>query len=490
MLSDPGNLRARKLSGGDGARNSSTGTTIDKLSSTSSGSAAHKLQELQPRSHGGLGCGEACRSPPRRGTAAARVDASPCTESSGKIWNSCCSLVSHFPSSSLSDSIQSTAERQLIMPTAQNSSKHVRKRKIADLSEEQRERKRNTDRQAQQAYRERTKAQIQELEDEVESMRQNSAENEEIWRAENARLREKNRHLTLRLEQIQRLANGRLETLPETSGATKASPRAHQKSTPRAFNPQSPESPGSMVIVLDGDTTPQSPKNDLHSDIPLLGAEDTENVPEAQMLAAGDGVVEEDADASLRPASLVHQGAARDAFEPTTAIASSHADDPCGTHTQDVVMSSYETIPTDHLAATPGHEQWLHQSSLSAHTMSPAFAQPSPQYRRKVHEVVCEHFRTCPFDHILLDLVDARKVLLASGSMLDEVIGPAQADIAGLFQASKLVKSHQISRVLVEMMHTFAHVSLPERAAFMYKIHKTLRVCMPRFERSLLSYLL
>src|ERR1700761_1541840 len=99
------------------------------------------------------------------------------------------------------------------MPTTtSNSSKHVRRRKIADLSEEQRERKRNTDRQAQQAFRERTKAQIQDLEDEIETMRRHSAESEAAWRSETMRLRERVRRLTYRLEQIKRLTTGRFDT--------------------------------------------------------------------------------------------------------------------------------------------------------------------------------------------------------------------------------------------------------------------------------------
>ena len=378
----------------------------------------------------------------------------------------------------------------LIMATTQNSSKHVRRRKVADLNEEQRERKRNTDRQAQQAFRERTKAQIQDLEDELESMRQHSTENEEIWRAENARLRDKVRQLTRRLEHIQRLANGRLDSQPEASSPARTSPKDPQRTIPRPSDQQGSASPESTIVVREAISPAQSLNHDLRDSIePLLAPPETANNAKSQMLVADDGLGHDIIEDSLRNATSTHQEPTGNPFGSATAPTIPHMGNPSGEHGQDVLMSSYETISADRIASTPSHDLWMHQASSSAHTMSPPFVQHSPQYRREVHEVVCEHFRTCPFDHILLDLVDARRALLSSGSRLEEAIGPAQADVAGLFQASKLLKSHQISRILVEMMHTFAHVNLPERAAFMYKIHKTLRVRMAQVRRESLTCL-
>lgn len=37
-------------------------------------------------------------------------------------------------------------------------------------------------------------------------------------------------------------------------------------------------------------------------------------------------------------------------------------------------------------------------------------------------------------------------------------------------------REHPVSRVLVEVLHTFPHVKLPEKLAFMYLMHGTMRV--------------
>lgn len=374
--------------------------------------------------------------------------------------------------------------------THSNSSKHVRKRKIADLNEEQRERKRNTDRQAQQAFRERTKAQIQDLEDEVETMRQNSVENEEIWRAENARLREKVRQLSHRLEQIQRLANTRLDVCPESSKPTNPNPQLPQKATQGLVGGRSTGSPGSIIIVDEVDSSPQPLNPDLREAIEeVQGTGGNEYDEEHQMLARSDILGHEASGTSPHLPTTTHQKVIRHPFDAAAETPNSQNNESFAENTRDVLMTSYDNPSAEHVAATPSLDQWLPPGSHSAHTKSAAFVQHSPTYRREVHEVVCEHFRTCPFDHILLNLVDARKLMLSSGSALEDALGPAQADISGLFQSSKLPTSHQISRVLVEMMHTFAHVNLPERAAFMYKIHKTLRVSMLRYHRYRLTRL-
>lgn len=359
------------------------------------------------------------------------------------------------------------------MPTtSSNSSKHVRRRKIADLSEEQRERKRNTDRQAQQAFRERTKSQIQDLEDEIETMRRNAAESEDAWRTENVRLRERVRQLTHRLEQIKRLTTGQLDlgfgdTDPIMAGAEVAEPDRRTR--------QTSDSPGSMIVVGGVAPSPQHAKHDL--------LWETEPLKETTGTIQNDRVSPRKGSSHTGPGPsglLPHANPSMpsNALESPTAL-HSQDDAALGSEiSQDVLMSSYDVILSpDHASVTQSLHQWLPHPSMSAHSTSPGMMDHSLQYRREIHEVLCEHPRpTCPFDHILLDLINARKLILSDGSSIDEAIGPSQADIAGLFDSQKVQLSHPISRILVEMMHTFGHVNLPERAAFMYKIHKTLRV--------------
>lgn len=364
------------------------------------------------------------------------------------------------------------------MPTASsNSSKHVRRRKIADLNEEQRERKRNTDRQAQQAFRERTKAQIQDLEDEIETMRRNAVESEDAWRSENTRLRERVRQLTQRLEQIKRLTTGQLDSGFDVTDHVMAGAQTAQTGV-EAPGKQSSDSPGSITVVRGVVPSSRTSEHGLPDENePSKDTGSNARTGESRTPSAGNaaqaspeimgGVIPIASPGLLNnvlesPATLRSQGGAA-----LTSVAS-----------HDVLVESYDMVPSpDHAAVPPSLHQWLAHPSMSAHHTSPGMSDHSLQYGRQVQEVVCKHpYRTCPFDHILLDLVHSRKLILAGGSSVNEAIGPAQADIAGLFDSQKLQRSHPISQILVEMMQTFAHVNLPERAAFMYKIHKTLRV--------------
>ena len=364
------------------------------------------------------------------------------------------------------------------MPTTStNSSKHVRRRNIADLSEEQRQRKRNTDRQAQQAFRQRTKAQIQDLEDEIETMRRNAAESEDAWRSENTRLRKRVRQLTDRLEQIKRLTTGQLDSGFDDTDQLMAGTQIAQTAA-QVSGRQRSDSPGSIIVVAGVVPSPRHSDHGLQDENePLKDTGSNARNSESRPLSA-DRAGQEVSEITAGVIPTASLGLLNNGLESLAALHSQDGAALASEAPHDVLMGPYDMVLSpDHAAVTPSLHQWLPHPSMSARSTSPRMIDHSLRYRRKVQEVVCEHpYRTCPFDHILLDLVDARKLILSGGSSVDEAIGPAQADFAGLFHAQKVQRSHPISRILVEMMQTFAHVNLPERAAFMYKIHKTLRV--------------
>ncbi|KAK5062650.1 hypothetical protein LTR84_004723 [Exophiala bonariae] len=354
-----------------------------------------------------------------------------------------------------------------------NSTKHARRRKIADLSEEQRERKRNTDRQAQQAFRERMKVQIQDLEEEVESMRRNATENDRAWKAENDRLRNQVRRLNAQLEQVRAMASRDYQPVLDldndhSMGNSEDSEHRAQPDDSSA----GAGSPDSTIEVRTGNPEPLSQGDDqpLHPELDL------------QPTNAG---LEEDSCGmtAIKPTSgtsgrvLIDHGASEvmpnDVRDNIVTIDPNLQID----NTSDILLGAcHGTTPVGLRGPSLPLTPWMLEPSASSHSMSPRSPGTGVHLRREVHDFVCQHERTCPFDHILVNLLDAQRLLLANGSPLDDAVGPLQADVAGLFYPEKAYRSHPLSRVLVEMMQTFAHVELPERAAFMYKIHKTMRV--------------
>lgn len=81
-----------------------------------------------------------------------------------------------------------------------------RSRTISNLSQQQLQHKRDLDRKAQRALRQRTKSRIQELSDDIARLKASSSERETAMIDELQALREQNRQLKMRLEHISRLA--------------------------------------------------------------------------------------------------------------------------------------------------------------------------------------------------------------------------------------------------------------------------------------------
>lgn len=81
-----------------------------------------------------------------------------------------------------------------------------RSRTISNLSQQQLQHKRDLDRKAQRALRQRTKSRIQELSDDITRLKASSSEREAAMIDELQAVREQNRQLKMRLEHISRLA--------------------------------------------------------------------------------------------------------------------------------------------------------------------------------------------------------------------------------------------------------------------------------------------
>ncbi|KAJ8116180.1 hypothetical protein OPT61_g2333 [Boeremia exigua] len=101
-----------------------------------------------------------------------------------------------------------------------------------------------------------------------------------------------------------------------------------------------------------------------------------------------------------------------------------------------------------------------------------------------VHSIRPPHLPpACPLDRLLLNLLQSRMEMIAQGSSLDAVLGPVKGIVTGFLDQSLATAVHPISRIVCEILSTFPNVALPERMGMFYKMHLTLRwQISPTFE--------
>lgn len=74
---------------------------------------------------------------------------------------------------------------------------------------------------------------------------------------------------------------------------------------------------------------------------------------------------------------------------------------------------------------------------------------------------------TCPLDSLLLDFLQERRQRAAEGFSTQDIIGPRYPSVSSLLNPLK--ESHPLSKVFIEILHTFPSISqLPERVATLY----------------------
>lgn len=96
-----------------------------------------------------------------------------------------------------------------------------------------------------------------------------------------------------------------------------------------------------------------------------------------------------------------------------------------------------------------------------------------------VWQVLPKHLpATCPLDQILLDFLNSRRAMAASSTTIESLLGPEQPSIKAMLNPELATMVHPLSRVMSEVLSTFAHVKLPEKIAFMYLMHGTMRVSL------------
>jgi hypothetical protein len=133
----------------------------------------------------------------------------------------------------------------------------------------------------------------------------------------------------------------------------------------------------------------------------------------------------------------------------------------------------------EYLDGTARNEQVLSTPSTAAVAPLSEFlpiTPPASHCQIAIWNILPKHLSaTCPLDHILLDFLSSRRLLVARGESTASVVGPPQPAISGLLNLDQITR-HPISRVMVDIVATFNDVNIQEKLGFLYLMHSTMRV--------------
>ncbi|KAM5352826.1 hypothetical protein ACJ41O_005548 [Fusarium nematophilum] len=82
---------------------------------------------------------------------------------------------------------------------------------------------------------------------------------------------------------------------------------------------------------------------------------------------------------------------------------------------------------------------------------------------------------TCPLDQILLDFLSSRREMVSNGAMVDSVIGPQKPAVRGLVDTEQGDSVHPVSGIMSRVLSTFPSVQLAEKLAFFFLMCHTMR---------------
>ncbi|KAL6407693.1 hypothetical protein AUP68_08714 [Ilyonectria robusta] len=334
-----------------------------------------------------------------------------------------------------------------------------RSRTISNLTEEQIQHKRNVDRRAQRAFRQRTKDCIVNLEQQFSQLQETANHREQELLA----AREQNKSLTNYLEAILELvstalSHSRQVARPSEDSESDGGPQQEHEPQPPIEQHVIPSPPLSRLDQHQEDqhTTdePLTQPSPTPADEHLLSDVDHPSDDHAvldqhtsySVAQAASGNMSNDsplASYSLQTISPATHCSITTSPVTHSTGAMSHAD-PFGT----VPTPSSTMVVDTHHYATP----------TAAHTILPSH---SP----------C----TCPLDRILLDFLTTRREMLAGGTAYETVLGAQKPTVKALIDTTLADSVHPLSRMMSEVLSTFPYVHQTEKFAFFFLMCHTMR---------------
>lgn len=291
-----------------------------------------------------------------------------------------------------------------------------RPRTISNLTQEQIQHKRNVDRKAQRAFRQRTKDCIKNLEQEFAQLQETCTHKDQELQA----VREHNETLVHCLENILELVSA---TLRQSRHVDNDGPGFGRRSTKP--NPQ--QLWMYLPILIKGIESLGS------------GQENESEQPDPEPSSAARQLRPRTPDVEELPS------------EPIT-TAATPAETP-----QSQLGSAFGALPTPCSTLMP----------MASHLIVPT----------SVSVVIPSHLPpTCPLDKILLDFKASRRDLLAEGMAPDILAGPPRPTMKALIDSELVDSVHPLSGIMSQVLSTFPYVHMTEKLAFFYLMYHTTRV--------------
>ncbi|KAL2826257.1 hypothetical protein BDW59DRAFT_161094 [Aspergillus cavernicola] len=334
-------------------------------------------------------------------------------------------------------------------------------RNISTLSTQQIQHKRDLDRKAQRALRQRVKSRMQDLEDDLTRAKADCSVRERQMMEELQLLRDENRKLRSYLDSIGQFA---------ISAATEADrgPPLEESASPNPMEPAGDDDP-----ALETDDQHALSRDQIDQER-SIAVDDLLNQPQRAPSQGLDPHDELNQPGWTGEESVSH-GATRGEGGQTTDVSLSQAE-----------TRQYLNIQGPRDKDGENVSEALHQPIVpsSHNVLAPAWPSPlnlamyhQPSVATGIASVLPKHTAaTCPLDQILLDFILSQRSLLAKGYNIQTILGPLQPSLQAILNPPPpSPEVHAASRVLGEVLTTFPLVALPEKLAFMFIMYRTLR---------------
>ncbi|RDW76950.1 hypothetical protein BP6252_05003 [Coleophoma cylindrospora] len=116
------------------------------------------------------------------------------------------------------------------------------------------------------------------------------------------------------------------------------------------------------------------------------------------------------------------------------------------------------------------------QESSSESSENSTWANPGAIDRTPRHAILPRHFApTCPLDQILLNFLSSQRTRAVQGTPFELLLEPRLPSISGLIDPALKSTLRPTSRVMVDVVSTFTDTNLKEQLGFLYIMYSTMR---------------
>ncbi|KAF4970049.1 hypothetical protein FSARC_2867 [Fusarium sarcochroum] len=387
--------------------------------------------------------------------------------------------------------------------TARTAPSRKRSRAVSNLTEEQIQHKRNVDRKAQRAFRQRNKACITNLEQHFSQLQGTCAELRESCNQKSTQIdhmRQENKSLQECLRNISELITVALSQAENSHNQDQDQDQDQSLAESQSDQTSGDQSPGQTPDVpqdneMDSLSATHQDVSSLHQDTEHVIQPDSEEQFDNHLApcqtppgCTGHTVLihdqphtmsnvmsNENTTCHVSPSANAGLLSPAGSYQPTTASShipycASQLSVPESNLTQQATASEY-SISGD-VTAGIGH----YTSSNAVYTILPSHGPPS-----------------CPLDLILLEFLKSRKEMLSNSMDPESIVGPRKPSTRAIVNIEQVDTVHPLSGIMSRVLSTFPSVQMAEKLGFFYlmchtmkwQIHPTKQhyTCMPSWLR-------